>query len=58
MANTDRVQSLHVDKLVSTRASTDYLALVGGIPNQQPPQRAASSTALVGHKYITKKSSH
>jgi len=49
MVNTDRVQSLNKEKLLSTRTSTEH-------GNQ--PQRAASSTALVGHKFAKKKSIH
>lgn len=49
MANTDRVQSLNKEKLLSTRTSTEHCLI-----NQ--PQRAASSTALVGHKFAAKKS--
>lgn len=49
MANTDRIQSLNRDKLLNIRSSNEE--------NNQPPQRAASSTALVGHKFIMKKAS-
>lgn len=50
MANTDRLQSLNKEKLLSTRTSTEH-----GVANNQP-QRAASSTALIGHKLAAKKS--